>query len=171
MDSLPNKKIGDVSRKDVGWEIQKVSNGNDNDDRQKILHKRSLDILHDPWFNKPIRASVWPSTSDSVSDPSDRGADLQAESGGPVSDGPGSVSKGRDGGGGSSSGGSSNQAAVDVLAAGMSGLSFEETGEDENYEYGRGNLMEHACRYCGVRNPACVVGCNFGPYTTECRAL
>ncbi|KAJ4953511.1 hypothetical protein NE237_030343 [Protea cynaroides] len=112
-------------------------------------------------LSQPIRASVWPSTSDSVSGPSDRGADLQAESGGSVSAGPGSVSKGRGGGGGgSSSGGSSNQAAVDALAAGMSGLNFEETGEDENYEYGKGNLTEHACRYCGVQNPACVVRCN-----------
>ncbi|KAJ4951054.1 hypothetical protein NE237_027886 [Protea cynaroides] len=68
--------------------------------------------------------------------------------------------KGRDGGGGSSSGGSSNQAAVDALAAEMIGLNFEETGEDENYEYGMGNLTEHACTYCGVHNPACVVRCH-----------
>ncbi|XP_043716368.1 regulator of nonsense transcripts 1 homolog isoform X1 [Telopea speciosissima] len=110
-------------------------------------------------LSQPIRSSVWPSASDSVADPSDRGADLQAESGGTVSVASGSASKGK-GGGGSSSGGSSNQAAVDALAAGMSGLNFEETGDDENYEYGKGDFTEHACRYCGVQNPACVVRCN-----------
>uniref|UniRef100_A0A6V7QUW1 Uncharacterized protein n=1 Tax=Ananas comosus var. bracteatus TaxID=296719 RepID=A0A6V7QUW1_ANACO len=57
--------------------------------------------------------------------------------------------------------GAGNQAAsVDALAAGMSGLSFEETGEDDNYEFGKGGFTEHACRYCGVQNPACVVRCN-----------
>lgn len=50
--------------------------------------------------------------------------------------------------------------AVDGLALGMSGLNFEETGDDENYEYGKGNFTEHACRYCGVQNPACVIRCN-----------
>lgn len=55
----------------------------------------------------------------------------------------------------------SNQAsAVDALAAGMSGLNFEETGDDDGYEYSKGDYMEHACRYCGVQNPACVVRCN-----------
>ncbi|XP_020703391.1 regulator of nonsense transcripts 1 homolog isoform X2 [Dendrobium catenatum] len=49
---------------------------------------------------------------------------------------------------------------VDGLASGMSGLNFEETGDDENYEYGKGNFTEHACRYCGVQNPACVIRCN-----------
>lgn len=49
---------------------------------------------------------------------------------------------------------------VDSLAAGMSGLNFEETGEDESYEFGKGDFTEHACRYCGVQNPACVVRCN-----------
>ncbi|KAL2545371.1 Regulator of nonsense transcripts 1-like protein [Forsythia ovata] len=42
----------------------------------------------------------------------------------------------------------------------MSGLNFEETGDDEGFEYGKGDFTEHACRYCGVTNPACVVRCN-----------
>ncbi|XP_010274588.1 PREDICTED: regulator of nonsense transcripts 1 homolog isoform X2 [Nelumbo nucifera] len=107
-------------------------------------------------LSQPIRSSVWPPTPDSVSDSADRGVDLQAD-GGAVSSAPGSVLKGR---GGSSSGSGSNQATVDAIASGMSGLSFEETGEDENYEYGKGDFTEHACRYCGVQNPACVVRCN-----------
>ncbi|KAI5402563.1 ATP-dependent helicase NAM7 [Lathyrus oleraceus] len=49
---------------------------------------------------------------------------------------------------------------VDSLAAGMSGLNFEDTGDDDNYEFGKGDFTEHACRYCGVSNPACVVRCN-----------
>ncbi|KAG0473014.1 hypothetical protein HPP92_014871 [Vanilla planifolia] len=65
---------------------------------------------------------------------------------------------------GSFSGGKSKatptSATVDALAGGISGLNFEETGEDDNYEYGKGDFTEHACRYCGVQNPACVVRCN-----------
>ncbi|KAG6476968.1 hypothetical protein ZIOFF_066218 [Zingiber officinale] len=57
------------------------------------------------------------------------------------------------------SGGQAAAAAVDTLAAGMSELNFEETG-DEGYEFGEGNLTEHACRYCGVQDPGCVVRCN-----------
>ncbi|KAF8379148.1 hypothetical protein HHK36_028577 [Tetracentron sinense] len=99
-------------------------------------------------LSQPIRSSVWPPTPDSVSDVADRGTDLQGN-GSPVSAAPSSALKGRSG----------NQA-VDALAAGMGGLNFEETGEDENYEYGKGDFTEHACRYCGVQNPACVARCN-----------
>ncbi|KAL9242728.1 hypothetical protein vseg_016701 [Gypsophila vaccaria] len=53
---------------------------------------------------------------------------------------------------------------VEAVAAGMSGLNFEETvGDDvEGFvdQFGKGNFTEHACRYCGVANPACVVRCN-----------
>ncbi|PWA91994.1 regulator of nonsense transcripts 1 [Artemisia annua] len=49
-----------------------------------------------------------------------------------------------------------NVSVVDALAAGMSGLNFEETGDD-NIEVGG---EEFACKYCGVQNPACVVRCN-----------
>ncbi|KAK3125053.1 hypothetical protein QOZ80_7BG0599380 [Eleusine coracana subsp. coracana] len=54
--------------------------------------------------------------------------------------------------------------ATDGLAAGVAALSFEEpagagTGED-GYDYGKGDFVEHACRYCGIHNPACVARCN-----------
>lgn len=125
-------------------------------------------------LSQPIRASVWsptpgaPPSSDSVIvDPVERSSsDLQTETN-PVSPVAaalgGSSSKVRGGGGGGSSSSSSNnnnQAVVDALASGMTGLSFEETGDDENFEYGKGDFTEHACRYCGVQNPACVVRCN-----------
>ncbi|CAL1401787.1 unnamed protein product [Linum trigynum] len=49
---------------------------------------------------------------------------------------------------------------VDGVVAGMGGLNFEETGDEDAYEFGKGDFTEHACRYCGVSNPACVVRCN-----------
>ncbi|CAN6461229.1 unnamed protein product [Victoria cruziana] len=57
--------------------------------------------------------------------------------------------------------GRSNQGVADALAAGIGGLSFEETGDEDGFEFGKGgDFTEHACRYCGVQNPACVVRCN-----------
>ncbi|XP_074269796.1 regulator of nonsense transcripts 1 homolog [Silene latifolia] len=60
--------------------------------------------------------------------------------------------------------GGSGGSAVDTLAAGMSGLNFEETvGDDVDGfvdQFSKGDFTEHACRYCGVANPACVVRCN-----------
>ncbi|KAJ6794198.1 regulator of nonsense transcripts 1-like protein [Iris pallida] len=53
---------------------------------------------------------------------------------------------------------SSSDKAAESLAAGIGGLSFDETGEDDGF--GEGRFVEHACRYCGVQNPACVVRCN-----------
>lgn len=121
-----------------------------------------------------FRSSVaWPTPSDSLSvaDPSDRGggtgggptsaSDHQSDaaSSSPVSSSaPGSATKG--GRGGAGGGANNSPAAVDALAAGMSGLNFEETGDDDGYEYGKADFTEHACRYCGVSNPACVVRCN-----------
>ncbi|XP_044504128.1 regulator of nonsense transcripts 1 homolog isoform X5 [Mangifera indica] len=47
------------------------------------------------------------------------------------------------------------------IVEGLAALSFEETGDDgEGFEYGKADFTEHACRYCGVSNPACVVRCN-----------
>ncbi|KAL9246906.1 hypothetical protein vseg_020385 [Gypsophila vaccaria] len=64
----------------------------------------------------------------------------------------------------SAGGGKAARAAVDAIAAGMSGLNFEETVGDEVDgfvdQFTKGDFMEHACRYCGVANPACVVRCN-----------
>ncbi|MED6141243.1 ATP-dependent helicase NAM7, partial [Stylosanthes scabra] len=115
-----------------------------------------------PEFRDPIRSSVaWPTPSDSLADTSERGgggggpgSDHQSDAS-PVSAAAGSGAKGRSG---SSSGGNSQM--VDALAAGMSGLNFEDTGDDDNFDYGKGDFTEHACRYCGVSNPACVVRCN-----------
>ncbi|XP_021308583.1 regulator of nonsense transcripts 1 homolog isoform X1 [Sorghum bicolor] len=57
-----------------------------------------------------------------------------------------------------------SSAAADGLASGVAALSFEEpvgagAGED-GYDYGKGDFVEHACRYCGIHNPACVARCN-----------
>jgi regulator of nonsense transcripts 1 len=53
---------------------------------------------------------------------------------------------------------------ADGLAAGVAALSFEEPlgsgAGDDGYEYGKGDFVEHACRYCGIHNPACVARCN-----------
>lgn len=109
-------------------------------------------------LSQPIRSSVWAPPSDSVADTADRGADLPSDAGHLSAAVPGSSSKSRGGGGGGGS--SSAVAVVDAVATGMGNLNFEETGEDENYEYGKEGFTEHACRYCGVQNPACVVRCN-----------
>lgn len=109
--------------------------------------------FHFPEFqelSQPIRSpGAWPvpPSSDSVSD--DRGAASDHHSDAlPVS------AKGR--------GGGNQAAAMEALAAGMSGLNFEENvgGDEEGYEYGKRDFSEHGCRYCGVANPACVVRCN-----------
>lgn len=49
----------------------------------------------------------------------------------------------------------------DVLVSGMQSLKFEETGEEDGEE---GHMKDavlpaHACRYCGIHDPACVVRC------------
>ncbi|CAI9095530.1 OLC1v1031511C1 [Oldenlandia corymbosa var. corymbosa] len=124
-----------------------------------------------PELSQPIRSTVWPTPSDSIVPSSSVEAGTSAavpERGASSSDAsPSHKSRGGSGGnnGGVSnnggSGGSSQAAAVDALAAGMSGLNFEETGDDEGFEYGKGDFsVEHACKYCGVTNPACVVRCN-----------
>lgn len=107
-------------------------------------------------LSQPIRSSAWPTPSDSlVSEAPDRPLSSSDAS-------PSAKSRGGDGGRSSSSKISNNKAAaVDALAAGMSGLNFQETGDDESFEYGKRDFaVEHACKYCGVTNPACVVRCN-----------
>ncbi|KAL3619416.1 Regulator of nonsense transcripts 1-like protein [Castilleja foliolosa] len=113
-------------------------------------------------LSQPIRSSTsaWPTPSDSVS------ATEVPSSSSEVSH---SATKPRDrssGGGTNNSSGNSNNnsketGVVEALAGGMSGLNFEDTGgDDEGFEYGKGDFTEYACRYCGVANPACVVRCN-----------
>ncbi|MBA0857485.1 hypothetical protein Goshw_013037, partial [Gossypium schwendimanii] len=98
----------------------------------------------------------WPTPYDATS--ADRsGSDTAASSS------PSSASKGAARGVNSNNNSNScSGTVVDALATGISGLNFEETAGDEDggYEYGKGNSVEHSCRYCGVSNPACVVRCN-----------
>ncbi|KAA3469182.1 regulator of nonsense transcripts 1-like protein [Gossypium australe] len=113
-------------------------------------------------FRDPTRS--WPTPSDAHSaerSGSDHHSDTAASSS------PSSASKGAGRGVASNNNSHSNSisnsaAVVDALATGISGLNFEETvgDEDGGYDYGKGDFAEHACRYCGVSNPACVVRCN-----------
>jgi regulator of nonsense transcripts 1 len=112
--------------------------------------------------------TAWPTPSDSISiaDVADRGeggaaADHHSEASSPssLSAGAGNGAKvGRGGVGGS--GGVSSSSQVDALAAGVGNLNFEETGDDDGFDYGKNDFTEHACKYCGISNPACVVRCN-----------
>ncbi|CAL9164433.1 regulator of nonsense transcripts 1 homolog isoform X1 [Musa acuminata AAA Group] len=111
-------------------------------------------------LSQPSRSTAWPPPSTAPEPvPDTPAADLQApDSASPSparSPSASSSSKVR----GASGGQAASAGVVDALAAGMSGLNFEETG-DENYEFGKGDFTEHACRYCGLQNPACVVRCN-----------
>ncbi|KAK4800827.1 hypothetical protein SAY86_021314 [Trapa natans] len=113
-----------------------------------------------PEFRDPIRS--WPTPSDSLVESATpgAGADQQSDNS-PVSASPSSTNRSRGGGAGSSgSGGIAGNLMTDALAVGMSGLNFEDTADDDNYEFGKDNFTEHSCRYCGVSNPACVVRCN-----------
>ncbi|KAK5804720.1 hypothetical protein PVK06_032371 [Gossypium arboreum] len=105
-------------------------------------------------FRDPICS--WPTPYDATA--ADRsGSDTAASSS------PSSASKGAARGVNSNNNSSiCSRTVVDALATGISGLNFEETAGDEDggYEYGKGDSVEHSCRYCGVSNPACVVRCN-----------
>ncbi|KAJ7516519.1 hypothetical protein O6H91_22G061200 [Diphasiastrum complanatum] len=59
-----------------------------------------------------------------------------------------------------SGGSGGQQGAFGALAAGMSELSFDEVGDDDGHDYSKRVLPEHACKYCGTHNPACVARCN-----------
>lgn len=165
MDSQPNNLFETASQPDTA-----------NDAYTFLEFNTQGEDFDYPEFRDPIRSPVvtWPTPSDSLSDPNDRvgggpGSDHQSDAS-PVSAAPGGATKARAVGSGSSSSGglnnnsnnhsNSNNQVVEALAAGMGGLNFEETGDDEGYEYGKGDFTEHACRYCGVSNPACVVRCN-----------
>lgn len=118
-----------------------------------------------PEFRSPVS---WPTPSDSLAaatssssgvDPtsSDHRAASDHHSDSPAVSPVASKSAALRGGGGANSG---TQGVVEGLVASMGGLNFEETGDDDGYEFGKGDFTEHACRYCGVSNPACVVRCN-----------
>ncbi|TQD86327.1 hypothetical protein C1H46_028085 [Malus baccata] len=150
MDSQPNNLFETASQPDTA-----------NDAYTFLEFNTQGEDLDYPEFRDPIRSPVaWPTASDSLSEPTDRdrggGGDHQPDAS-PVSAAPGSATKARAGGSGSKAG---NNQVVDVPTAGMSVLNFEDTGDDDNYEFGKGDFTEHACRYCGVSNPACVVRCN-----------
>ncbi|CAH1428983.1 unnamed protein product [Lactuca virosa] len=154
MDSQPNNLYETASQPDTG-----------NDDAYTFLefNTQGEEDFNYPEFQElsqpnAVRSSpsssVWPTPSDSISVDTSAAVDHRSDS----NASPGSATSGKGGGRGNNN---VNQAsAVDALAAGMSGLNFEETGDDESYEYGKGDFMEHACKYCGVQNPACVVRCN-----------
>ncbi|XP_071701145.1 regulator of nonsense transcripts 1 homolog [Rutidosis leptorrhynchoides] len=161
MDSQPNNLFDTASQPDTG-----------NDDAYTFLEFNTQDDENfnytdfqelsqaNPVRSSPSSSSVWPTPSDSIAiDTSVAAAAVDHRS---DNASPGSATSGKGGSGGKGNNNSNvNQvAAVDALAAGMSGLNFEETGDDESYEYGKGGYIEHACRYCGVQNPACVVRCN-----------
>ncbi|KAL1213952.1 Regulator of nonsense transcripts 1 [Cardamine amara subsp. amara] len=118
-----------------------------------------------PEFRSP---TAWPTPSDSISiaDQSDRAgggaaADHHSEASSPSSLSAGAGNSAKVGRGGVGvSGGVSSSSQVDALAAGMGNLNFEETGDDDGFDYGKNDFTEHACKYCGISNPACVVRCN-----------
>lgn len=161
MDSQPNNLFETASQPDTA-----------NDAYTFLEFNTQGEDFDYPEFRDPIRS--WPTPSDSLSDPTDRGpgSDHPSDSS-PVSAAPGGATKARVGASGSTSNtntnnisnnsnshSNSNNQVVEALAAGMGGLNFEETGDDDGYEYGKGDFTEHACRYCGVSNPSCVVRCN-----------
>nr|XP_043626562.1 regulator of nonsense transcripts 1 homolog [Erigeron canadensis] len=162
MDSQPNNLFDTVSQPDTGDAYTFLEFNTQDDDN---FNYTDFQELSQPTaatagvVRSSPSSSVWPTPSDSIS------IDTSAVAGDHRSDSnasPGSATSGKGGGGGGRGSNSNQAAAVDALAAGMSGLNFEETagGDEESYEYGKGELMEHACRYCGVQNPACVVRCN-----------
>ncbi|WMV40218.1 hypothetical protein MTR67_033603 [Solanum verrucosum] len=145
MDSQPNNLYDTASQPDTGNDAYTFLEFN--------TQGEDFDYPEFQELSQPIRSSAWPTPSDSlVSEVPDRPPSSEASP----------STKSRGGGGNSNVSSSSNQASVvDALAAGMSGLNFEETGDDEGFEYGKGDFgVEHACKYCGVANPACVVRCN-----------
>lgn len=85
-----------------------------------------------------------------------RGASVwtEPEGGSPISVG--------DAGDGMSQDGKSGNAGLPIagLTAGISELTFEDPGDEDNLEYWKRHLPEHACKYCGIHNPACIMRCN-----------
>ncbi|XP_024357532.1 regulator of nonsense transcripts 1 homolog [Physcomitrium patens] len=46
------------------------------------------------------------------------------------------------------------------LTSGISELNFEDPGDEDSLDYSKRHLPEHACKYCGIHNPACIMRCN-----------
>jgi regulator of nonsense transcripts 1 len=111
-----------------------------------------------PEFRSPV---TWPTPSDSLAatsssvDPTSSDHRAAASNSDHHSDSPAASKSAARGGANSGT-----QGVVEGLVASMGGLNFEETGDDDGYDFGKGDFTEHACRYCGVSNPACVVRCN-----------
>lgn len=106
-------------------------------------------------LSQPIRSSssLWPAPSDSIA-AADTAFSTESS---PTNKLRGGISSSNNN---NSAASGSGEGVVEALAAGMSGLNFEETGDDEAFDYGKGDFAEHACKYCGITNPACVARCN-----------
>ncbi|KAL8196213.1 hypothetical protein R6Q57_025213 [Mikania cordata] len=158
MDSQPNNLYDTASQPDTGhddaYTFLEFNTQGDEDFDYPEFHELSQPNA----VRSSPSSSVWPTPLDSISVDATAAVDHHSDSNAsPVS---ASSVKGGGGRGNNNSSNNNQASAVDALAAGMSGLNFEETGDDEGYEYSKGDFMEHACRYCGVQNPACVVRCN-----------
>jgi regulator of nonsense transcripts 1 len=57
-------------------------------------------------------------------------------------------------------GGGGGDGKIGALTAGISELNFEDAGDEDSLEYSKRHLPEHACKYCGIHNPACIMRCN-----------
>ncbi|XP_075488176.1 regulator of nonsense transcripts 1 homolog isoform X1 [Primulina tabacum] len=113
-------------------------------------------------LSQPIRlsSSLWPATSDSIA-AADTAFSTESSPTNKLRGGISNINNNNSAASGSGSGNNgSKEGVVEALAAGMSGLNFEETGDDEVFDYGKGDFAEHACKYCGITNPACVARCN-----------
>lgn len=154
MDSQPNNLYETASQPDTGNDAYTFLEFN-------TQGEEDFDYPEFQELSQPIRSStaVWPTPSDSIS-----AAELPASSESSHSTAKpraATTSASTNNNNSSSNSNSKETGVVEALAAGMSGLNFEDTGgDDEVFEYGKGDFTEHACRYCGVTNPACVVRCN-----------
>lgn len=163
MDSQPNNLYDTASQPDTGHDdAYTFLEFNTQGEEEDFDYPEFQELSQPNAVRSSPSSSAWPTPSDSIAVDVTNAVDHHSDN----NTSPVSVSSGKGGGSGGNRGHNSNNnnhnnaSAVDALAAGMSGLNFEETGDDEGYEYAKGDFMEHACRYCGVQNPACVVRCN-----------
>ncbi|XP_047978236.1 regulator of nonsense transcripts 1 homolog isoform X1 [Salvia hispanica] len=148
MDSQPNNLYDTASQPDTGNDAYTFLEFN-------TQGEEDFDYPEFQELSQPIRSSTaaWPTPSDSISASELPSSSEASHSAAKPRSAPSNNS--------TSNSNSKETGVVEALAAGMSGLNFEDTGgDDEVFEYGKGDFTEHACRYCGVTNPACVVRCN-----------